>query len=206
MSRTNASPWNSHFQDNKGTETATCKLCDGSGNAHVVRCVHHSTSSKSAHLQAHHRVQFLEITVTVEKLQKQLKLSESKSAKNKQPTLQLGAAVTREEKAKLKTLAAMVVCGDLRPLSFMDTDSWMSRFLSAASRGRVTSFQRASLMTECVRLEAYIKVAIFDLLTRMDSFSITSDGWSCGSKGFVTITAHIVDTSLSDWDTKTLCH
>ena len=79
----------------------------------------------------------------------------------KQPQLnitQSSKAFSGSELQKAKSLAAMVVCGDVRPLSCMEKDSWMSKLMAHLSNGRISSYTHSTLMTETLDLEIKVKM------------------------------------------------
>jgi len=133
---------------------------------------------------------------------------ENEKLKNRQPTISFSnivAPFTNEESLKTKRLAAMVACGDLRPLSFAEKSSWMSKLLSHVSSERVQSFSHSTLMSTAVDLEIEVKHKFCEQMLECDSFSFTTDAWSSGSKSFVAFTNHFVDTSMPIWSLEHAC-
>jgi len=155
-----SSPYNVHFEAVGDKDESICLLClNGEDNVlegtrHAISTKNSSTTGKIKHLQSSHRTAYDAIRI------KQLEIQLATAQNVKQPVISMGSIqpFSEQQMKKAKRLATMTSLGDLRPLSAFESDTWLSKFSSYISHGRVKSFDHGAIMKESIDIELEIKL------------------------------------------------
>jgi hypothetical protein len=107
--------------------------------------------------------------------------------------------------SKVHDYMAMTAACDLRPTSSFETDKWMAKLLAYVSKGKVKGATHSTVQDRVNALDARAQVEISALLLKLDSYSITTDAWTCVFP-YVAFTFHGVDTTTDgDWKLMSGC-